>query len=96
MITGIHIHINRLFTAAILTTFGVWLVKISANIFMSHMHLETDAQERRTMMHTYLALTRKGQCPKEDERQLILQTLFRPSANGMIKGYGTRTFSRFD
>lgn len=81
-----NIQISRLFTAAILTTFGVWLIKILANIFMSHMHLETDAQERRTMIHTYLALTRKGQGPKEDERQLILQTLFRPSANGMIKG----------
>jgi uncharacterized protein DUF6161 len=80
------IKISRLFTAAILTTFGVWIVKIFANIFMSHMHLETDAQERRTMIHTYLALTRKGQGPKEDERQLILQTLFRPSADGMIKG----------
>jgi len=79
------IHLSKIFTAAALTTFGIWLIKILANIFMSHLHLSTDAQERRTMIHTYLALTRKGQGPKEEDRQLILQTLFRPSATDMVK-----------
>ena len=79
------IQISKLVTAAILTTFGIWAVRTCANLFMSHTHLRTDAQERRTMIHTYLALLRKGQGPKDDERQLILQTLFRPSTTGMIK-----------
>lgn len=79
------IHISRLVSAAVLTTFGIWVIKILSNIFMSHMHLATDAQERRTMIHTYLALTRKGHGPKEEDRQLILQTLFRPSTSGMVK-----------
>lgn len=79
------IHLSKIFTAAALTTFGIWLIKILANIFMSHLHLSTDAQERRTMIHTYLALTRKGQGPKEEDRQLILQTLFRPSATDLVK-----------
>jgi hypothetical protein len=79
------IHLSKIFTAAALTTFGIWLIKILANIFMSHLHLATDAQERRTMIHTYLALTRKGQGPKEEDRQLILQTLFRPSSTDMVK-----------
>tara|TARA_R110001583_G_scaffold23745_1_gene87239 strand:+ start:2542 stop:3768 length:1227 start_codon:yes stop_codon:yes gene_type:complete len=77
--------VSRLVTAAALTTFGIWVIKIVANIFMSHLHLATDAQERRTMIHTYLALTRKGQGPKEEDRQLILQTLFRPSTTDMVK-----------
>lgn len=77
--------VNKLITVAIITTFGIWLIKVAANIFMSHLHLATDAQERRTMIHTYLALTRKGQGPKEEDRQLILQTLFRPSATDMVK-----------
>lgn len=79
------IHISRLLTAGVLTSFGVWIVKILSNLYMSHLHLATDAQERRTMMHTYLALIRKGQGPKDDERQLILQTLFRPSSSDMVK-----------
>ncbi len=79
------VQVSKLITAATLTTFGIWIVRICANLFMAHMHLRTDAQERRTMMHTYLALLRRGQGPKDDERQLILQTLFRPSTTGMIK-----------
>lgn len=79
------IAVSKLFTAAAITTFGIWIIKIVANIFMSHLHLATDAQERRTMIHTYLALTRKGQGPKEEDRQLILQTLFRPSTTDMVK-----------
>lgn len=77
--------VSKLITAAALTTFGIWIIKIVANIFMSHLHLATDAQERRTMIHTNLALTRKGQGPKEEDRQLILQTLFRPSTTDMVK-----------
>jgi len=77
--------LNKLITVAVITTFGIWLIKVAANIFMSHLHLTTDAQERRTMIHTYLALTRKGQGPKEEDRQLILQTLFRPSTTDMVK-----------
>lgn len=79
------IPVSRLLTAAAITTFGIWVIKILANIFMSHLHLATDAQERRTMIHTYLALTRKGQGPREEDRQLILQTLFRPSTTDMVK-----------
>ncbi|WP_371373445.1 DUF6161 domain-containing protein [Thalassotalea aquiviva] len=77
--------VSRLVTAAAITTFGIWIIKVVGNIFMSHLHLATDAQERRTMIHTYLALTRKGQGPKEEDRQLILQTLFRPSTTDMVK-----------
>ena len=79
------IHVSKLVTATMIATFGVWIVRTCANLFMAHTHLRTDAQERRTMMHTYLALLRRGQGPKEDERQLILQTLFRPSTTGIIK-----------
>jgi multidrug transporter EmrE-like cation transporter len=79
------IQVSRLVTATVLTTFGIWMVRVIANLFMSHMHLATDAQERRTMIHTYLALLRKGHGPKDDERQLILQTLFRPSTTDMVK-----------
>ncbi len=77
--------VSLLITISLMTTFGIWAIRICANLFMSHTHLRTDAQERRTMMHTYLALLRRGHGPKDDERQLILQTLFRPSSTGMIK-----------
>ena len=77
--------VGRLITMAVLTTFAIWAVRLCANLFMSHNHLHTDAQERRTMIHTYLALLRKKSALREEERQLILQTLFRPNTTGMIK-----------
>ncbi len=77
--------VGRLVTMAVLTTFAIWAIRLCANLFMSHNHLHVDAQERRTMIHTYLALLRKKSALKEEERQLILQTLFRPNATGMIK-----------
>ena len=73
----------------ILTTIGVWILRLLSRIFLSNMHLGNEANERVTMIKTYLALLREGQGPKPEDRQLILQTLFRPSHTGLIKDEGT-------
>ena len=75
-----------------ISSFGVWLVRLLSKIFISNLHLRTDADERVTMIKTYLALLREGSGPKDDERQLILQTLFRPSSTGFIKEDGPTGF----
>ncbi len=75
-----------------ISSFGVWITRLSAKIFISNLHLRADADERVTMIQTYLALLRDGSGPKEDERQLILQTLFRPSSSGFIKEEGPAGF----
>ena len=74
-----------------ISTLGVWLTRLSAKIFISNLHLRTDADERVTMIQTYLAFLAEGKGPKDDERQLILQTLFRPSTTGFIKDDGPTT-----
>ena len=56
-------------------------------LFLSNVHLHTDAKERVTMVQTYLALLRRGKITKDDER-LILQTLFRPTSTGIMKDDG--------
>ena len=71
-----------------ISTFGIWITRLASKIFISNLHLRTDADERVTMVQTYLALLREGSGPKEEERQLILQTLFRPSTTGFIKDEG--------
>ncbi len=43
-----------------ISSFGVWLTRLSAKIFISNLHLRTDADERITMIQTYLALLREG------------------------------------
>lgn len=75
-----------------ISTFGIWVTRLSAKIFISNLHLRTDADERVTMIQTYLALLREGSGPKDEERQLILQTLFRPSTTGFIKDDGPSSF----
>ena len=75
-----------------ISSFGVWLIRLLSKIFISNLHLRTDADERVTMIKTYLALLLEGSGPKDDERQLILQTLFRPSSTGFIKEDGPTGF----
>jgi len=70
---------------ALIAVFCVWLMRIVVRIMLSHIHLHTDATERKTMMLTYLSLMRKGQLPEGDSRHLILQALFRPTSTGIIK-----------
>ncbi|HDV5807106.1 TPA: hypothetical protein RJD87_002938, partial [Legionella pneumophila] len=75
-----------------ISSFGVWITRLFAKIFIANLHLKTDADERVTMIQTYLALLREGNGPQNDERQLILQTLFRPSTTGFIKDDGPAMF----
>ncbi len=67
--------------------FGIWIVRIIVRLFLSNVHLHTDAKERVTMVQTYLALVRRGKISKEDEH-FILRTLFRPSTTGIMKDDG--------
>jgi hypothetical protein len=70
---------------AVLLTFAIWVARILVRILLSQVHLYTDASERVVMAMTYISLLREGQGPKDEDRQLILQTLFRPSATGIVK-----------
>lgn len=74
--------LGMLFLTAIV---GIWMIRILVRILLSNIHLRSDAIERRTMLLTYLALLRGGQGPNEQQRELILQILFRPSSTGIIK-----------
>ncbi len=74
------------------STFTIWLTQLSAKIFMSNLHLNSDAHERTTMIQTYLALLSEDKGPSSEERQLMLQTLFRPSASGFVKDSGPHGF----
>ena len=71
-----------------ISTTGVWLTRLSAKIFISNLHLRMDADERVTMFKTYFALLAEGKGLNDGDRQLILQTLFRPGSTGFIKDDG--------
>lgn len=70
---------------ALIAIFGVWMMRVLVRLMLSNTHLHTDASERKTMMLTYLAMMREGQLPEGNSRDLILQSLFRPTSTGIIK-----------
>ena len=71
-----------------ISTAGIWLTRVCSKIFISNLHLRTDAHERVTMCKTYLALLAIDKGLTETDRRLMLQTLFRPSSTGFIKEDG--------
>jgi hypothetical protein len=79
------IQVWKLGVVAIIATVVVWAIRVFVRLLMSNLHLHDDAEERRTMLLTYLALLREAKLPEGDVRQLILQALFRPAATGIVK-----------
>lgn len=67
---------------------GIWAVRLVVRMWLSHAHLSTDAEERVTMVQTYLALIEDGKMTKDEDRALVLTPLFRPAADGLVKDEG--------
>ena len=65
--------------------FGIWLERILVRLFISNIHLATDAEERVTMLQTYLSIIREGSVFAPEDKKLILERLFHPAADGLIK-----------
>lgn len=68
----------------VLSTIIFWAARILTRLFLSEHHLAVDAEERAVMAQTYLALTAEGQAT-EAERGIVLSSLFRPTADGIVK-----------
>lgn len=64
--------------------FSLWGIRLLVRIFLSNLHLMTDAQERVVMVQTYLALL-EGKSVDPADRSYVLQSLFRPTADGIVK-----------
>lgn len=67
---------------------GVWAIRLVVRMFLSHTHLAADAEERVTMVKTYLALLEGEKMPADEDRKLVLAPLFRPASDGMVKDEG--------
>lgn len=73
---------------------AVWGLRILSKIYLSERHLAQDARERVTMITTYLALIKEKGAP-EGERGIILQAIFRSTADGIVKDDGNIDPSAF-
>ncbi|PCJ15471.1 MAG: hypothetical protein COB02_18010 [Candidatus Cloacimonadota bacterium] len=66
--------------------FCIWITKTLVHMYTSNDYLKTDANERVTMINTYLALLRsKTDAIDKEHKTIILNTLFRPSTGAMLK-----------
>ncbi|KIM10766.1 MAG: hypothetical protein KU37_08520 [Sulfuricurvum sp. PC08-66] len=61
-----------------------WIIRIMVKIALSNLHLSEDARERVVMIQTYLSFVKEGKID-ENDKNLILSSLFRPSNIGIIK-----------
>jgi hypothetical protein len=78
----------RLAMLVLVGVFTVWGVRLLVRMFLSHLHLSTDAAERVVMVRTYLSLLEGDRLSGDEDRQLILQALFRPATDGIVKDEG--------
>lgn len=78
----------RLAVLALIGVFSVWALRLLVRMFLSHLHLLTDAGERVVMVQTYLSLLEGDHLTSKEDRQLILQALFRPASDGIVKDEG--------
>ncbi len=83
----------------VLTTLGIvattivfWIARILTRLFLSEHHLSIDAEERAVMAQTYLALISEG-AASDSERAIVLTSLFRPTADGIVKDDAAPDFS---
>jgi hypothetical protein len=70
------------------TTVTIWVGRILLRLFLSERHLSIDAEERVTMVQTYLALTKESKLEPAD-RPLVLANLFRSGTDGIVKDDGS-------
>lgn len=78
----------RVVALVLIAVFLVWGLRLIVRMFLSHLHLLTDAAERVVMVQTYLSLLEGDRLASKEDRQLILQALFRPAADGIVKDEG--------
>jgi len=75
-----------------ITIITIWLLRIIVKIFYSKLHLAEEAREKEMFIKTYLSMLRETDAVKDDsDRHLILQSIFSPSKNGIIKDDGLPT-----
>lgn len=69
--------------ALLITLLGI-LIRITLRQFNTHSHLALEAEERITFTKTYLALLNEGKLKSEEDRKLVLESLFRSTKSGTM------------
>ncbi|WCN13183.1 hypothetical protein GV054_09265 [Marinomonas mediterranea] len=62
-----------------------YLVRLCSRQYSTHQHLRLEAEERKVMLKTYLALMVEGKLTETEDRKVALDTLFRPAQTGIVQ-----------
>lgn len=79
----------RLAVVGLFAALGIWLVRIITRLFLSNLHQASDAEERVTMVETFLSLMSEGHISRDEDRHLVLQALFRSTQTGLVRDEGS-------
>jgi len=71
----------------LIATVWLWYLRLQMKVHLSERHLALDARERRAFAETYLSLL-KGNHVSGEHEAVVLQSLFRPTQDGIIKDDG--------
>ncbi|WP_424686019.1 MAG: DUF6161 domain-containing protein [Halarcobacter ebronensis] len=69
----------------LLISLTIWIIRIVMKIALSNYHLSIDAKERVTMINTYLALMKEGNTLEENDKRIMIESIFRQTNHGIIK-----------
>jgi hypothetical protein len=77
---------------AVISTFVIWGLRLLVKVFLSKLHIADNAAEREMFIKSYLALLNEHEegVKDDNDRQLILQAIFRPSSDGLINDDGPK------
>lgn len=74
--------------SAFLITLVFWGIRLAVKIWLSNIHLANDAEERVVLVQTYLALQKDNVMPDNDDKKVVINSLFRQAADGVVKDDG--------
>ena len=72
-------------------TLIIWLLRILVKLFLSQLHLASEASERKVIVQTFLALL-EDNAIESKEKELVLAAIFRPSSTGIVTDDSPATF----
>lgn len=75
---------GQVLPATLMAVLYLWTLKTLIRLTLSHIHLSLDAEERRTLILSYLAMSKLANIT-EDERKALSAAIFRSSGDGIIK-----------
>lgn len=74
----------------ILTSISIYMITLFVKLATSSYHLARDARERYQLTHIYLSLL-KEDAIRDEERTIIIQSLFSRADTGLLKGDSSPT-----